>query len=61
MFGPYFDFGTLCPSSFAIILMGKIADCFALTIFQISCDSQCYVALPNGAMGWSAVCGCGIS
>ena len=23
--------------------------------------SQCSVALPDGAVGWSAMCGCGIS
>ena len=28
---------------------------------MISCDSQCSVALPRGAMGWSVVCDCGIS
>ena len=44
-------------SSFAIILMGKIW--FALFVFLVSCD--CYVALPHGAMGWSAVYDCGIS
>ena len=27
----------------------------------MSCDSQCSVALPHGAVGWSAVCDCGIS
>ena len=26
----------------------------------MSCDSQCSVALPNGAVGWSAKCCCGI-
>ena len=38
----------LCPSSFAIILMGKKkrASCFTLTVFLMSCDSQCSVALP---------------
>ena len=43
------------PSSFAIILMGKRK----LVVFLVSCD--CYVALPRGAMGFSAVCDCGIS
>ena len=42
-------FSTLCPSSFAIILMGKRE--------LLPCDSQCYVALPCR----SAVCDCGIS
>ena len=27
----------------------------------MSCDSWFFVALPHGAMGWSAVCDCGIS
>ena len=37
------------------------AGCFALTVFRMFCDSQCFVALPHGALGWSAVCNCGIS
>ena len=37
------------------------ADCFTLTVFLMSCDSQCSVALPHGAVGWSEVCDCGIS
>ena len=50
-------FSTLCPSSFAIILMGeKSAGCFDLTAFLMYCDSRCSVALPRGAEGWSAVC-----
>ena len=32
------------------------AGCFALTVFLLSFDSQCSVALPHGAVGWSAVC-----
>ena len=27
------------------------AGCFAKTVFLMSCDSQCYVALPHGAVG----------
>ena len=42
-------FSTLCPSSFAINLMGKIE------------LGQCFVARPHGAVGWYAVCDCGIS
>ena len=34
---------------------------FTLIIFQMVCDCYCSVALPNDAMGWSAVCDCGIS
>ena len=46
-------------SSFAIILMGKRGGCFALFVFLVSHD--CCMALPQDAMGLSAVCGCGIS
>ena len=35
--------------------------CFTLIIFLMSCDCYCSVAHPRGAMGWSAVCDCGIS
>ena len=58
----YFLFNTVCPSSYAIILMGEESvGCFALTIFLMSCESQCSVALPHGAVGWSTVCDCNIS
>ena len=48
-------------SSFAINSMGnpERAGCFALFVFLVSRD--CCVALPNDAMGLSAVCDCGIS
>ena len=50
-------FGTLCPSSFAIILTGKRE----LVAF-LNClpGVLCSVALPRGAVGWTAVCDCGI-
>ena len=57
-------FCTLCPSCFAIISMGKReirAGCFSLTVFLMSCDSQCSVALSHGAICWSAMCDCSIS
>ena len=45
-------FNTLFPSSFAIILMGEKRDgCFNLTAFLVSCDSQCFVALPHDVVG----------
>ena len=34
--------------------MGKRASCFALTVSLMSCDSQCSVALPHGAVVWCA-------
>ena len=41
--------------------MEKKAGCFALSVFLMSCDGQCSMALPHGAVGWSVVCDCGIS
>ena len=35
--------------------------CFAIIAFQMYCYYKCSVALPRGALGWSAVCDCGIS
>ena len=34
--------------------------CFAVIVLQMY-FYKCYVALPCGAVGWSAVCDCGIS
>ena len=49
-------------SSFPIILIGKRALVALLCfVFQVSCDCYCSVALPLGAVGWSAVCDSGIS
>ena len=31
------------------------AGCFTLIVFLMSCDCKCSVALPRGAVGWSAV------
>ena len=53
-------FSTLCPFSFAIILMEK-SEQVALLYFLMSCGSQCSVAFPHGPMGWSAICDCCIS
>ena len=53
-------FITLCPSSFAIILMTK-RELVALLLLSFECLVKCSVALPHGALSWSAVCDCGIS
>ena len=37
------------------------ADCFAIIVLQMYCYYKCFVALPHSAVGWSAVCDCGIS
>ena len=51
---------TLRSSSFANHRDGEErAGCFTLIVFLMYCD--CYVALPHGVVGWSAVCDCGIS
>ena len=36
------------------------AGCFAFIVLLVSCYCKCSVALSHGAMGWSAVCDCGI-
>ena len=36
-------------------------NCFAIIVLQMYYYHQYYVALPHGAMIWSAVCDCGIS
>ena len=35
--------------------------CFSIIVVQINCYYKWHVALPHGAVGWSAVCECGIS
>ena len=35
--------------------------CFAFIVLRMSCYCKCCVFLPNGAVGWCAVCDCGIS
>ena len=33
---------------------------FAIIVLQMYCYYKCFVALPHGAVVWSAVCECGI-
>ena len=40
---------------------GERTVCFTVIVFLIACDCKCSVTLPRYAMGWSAVCDCGIS
>ena len=49
-------------SSFAIFLVRKEDGvcCFALDIILVSCVCYCSVNVTHGAVGWSAVCDCGI-
>ena len=49
---------TLCPFWFCNHLEEEEkAGCFAIIVLHMYCS----VALPHGAVGWSAVCHCGIS
>ena len=34
---------------------------FAIIVLQMYCYYKCSVALPHGAVGWTAVCNCGIT
>ena len=38
----------------------KRAGCFAIIVLGVSYYCKCSAALPHGAVGWSAVCDCGI-
>ena len=54
-------FITLCPFWFCSqIDEEERAGCFAFIVYRMSCYCKYFVALPRGAMGWSAVSGCGI-
>ena len=35
--------------------------CFAIIVLEMYCNYKCSVDLPHSAVGWSAVCDCGIS
>ena len=37
------------------------AGCFAFIVLKMYCYYKCSVAFPHSAVGWSAVCNCGIS
>ena len=37
------------------------AGCYTFIVLQIYCYYKYFVALPHGAVGWSAVCDCSIS
>ena len=50
---------TLCPCNH--LEEEEKAGCFAFVVFWISGYCKCPVAIPHGAVGWSAVCDCGIS
>ena len=39
----------------------KRAGCFAFIVLRMSCYCKCSLTLPHGAVGWCAVCDCGIS
>ena len=40
---------------------GERTGCFAFIVLRMSCNSKCSLAIPQCAVGWSAVCDCGIS
>ena len=49
----------LCYAFLCVISSFVIRD--ALIVFLMFCDCECSVALHHCAVGWSAVCDCGIS
>ena len=52
---------TLCPYFCNHLDEEEKAGCFAIIVLWMYCYYKCSVALPHGAVGWSAVCDCGIS
>ena len=53
---------TLCPFHFCNHLEEEEkVGCFSIIVLQMYCYYTCPVALPDGDLGWSAVCDCGIS
>ena len=57
-----FCYALLCVhSNFAIILRGRESWLPRYYFLQMNCYYKCSVALPHVAVGWSAVCDCGIS
>ena len=60
--------GVLCLSLFCCALLccnyleeEERAGCFAFIVLRMSCYCICSVTHPHGAVGWSAVCDCGVS
>ena len=39
----------------------RFVEGFAIIVLQMYCYYKCSKALPDGAVGWSAVCDCGVS
>ena len=39
-----------------VTVVAENAGCFAIIVLQMCCYYICFVALPQGAAGWSAVC-----
>ena len=63
-----FVFILLCITLFTLFLFcnhleeEEKAGCFAIIVLQLYyCYCKCSVALPHGAVGWLALCDCGIS
>ena len=52
---------SLCPFKLCSHLDGEDrAGCFTLFVFLVSCDCNGSVDILHDAVGWSAVCDCGI-
>ena len=55
------ELNILCQGNLCYIFDIKQAGCFSIIVLQMYCNYKCTVALPHVALGWSAVCGFGIS
>ena len=61
VFNTIADIIMMGPTSTDPILVDRMRVIFAFIVFLMSCYFKCSVALPQSALGWSAVCDCGIS
>ena len=58
----HFPFGILGQVWYLIVSIPDLCTLtyFAIIVLQMYCYYKCFVALPHGAVVWSAVCDCGI-
>ena len=57
----FFVVGRCFVMQYLVFFLVLRAGCFTLNVFRLSYGCTFSVTLPHGAVGWSAVCDCGIS
>ena len=56
-----FCYALLCVLSSFVIIFTRKRELVAFIVLRMACYRKCFVSLPHGAVGWSAVCDCGMS